>query len=117
VRRRLSYELELVPEDLGLVLPEFSYRASFGDAEENELCPVFVCRLTRARARGGRRCRHGSGGRGTAFFGRLRTPTATSRHGPDCRRRCSRDSFRFPNAGPNSEPVVDGQLPGDRAEG
>jgi isopentenyl-diphosphate Delta-isomerase len=47
VRRRLSYELEVVPEDLGLVLPEFSYRASFGDIEENELCPVFVCRLTR----------------------------------------------------------------------
>jgi isopentenyl-diphosphate Delta-isomerase len=47
VRRRLAYELGLVPESLGLVLPQFSYRASFGDIEENELCPVFVCRLTR----------------------------------------------------------------------
>jgi isopentenyl-diphosphate Delta-isomerase len=46
VRRRLRYELELVPENLTLVLPEFSYRASFRDIEENELCPVFVCRLT-----------------------------------------------------------------------
>ena len=27
------------------VLPDFSYRASDGAVEENELCPVYVCRL------------------------------------------------------------------------
>ena len=30
---------------LTLLLPEFSYRASDGVVEENELCPVYVCRL------------------------------------------------------------------------
>lgn len=46
VRRRLHVELGLVAEDVRLVLPDFSYRASDGAIEENELCPVLVCRLT-----------------------------------------------------------------------
>jgi isopentenyl-diphosphate delta-isomerase len=45
VRRRLTDELGVQARDLTLVLPEFSYRASDGQVEENELCPVYVCRL------------------------------------------------------------------------
>lgn len=43
--RRLRYELGLQPTELRMVLPDFSYRASDGAVEENELCPVLVCRL------------------------------------------------------------------------
>lgn len=46
VRRRLRDELGMVPADLRLVLPAFSYRASADGVEENELCPVYVCRLS-----------------------------------------------------------------------
>ena len=46
VVRRLSFELGLTATKLRLVLPDFSYRASSRGVEENELCPVFVCRLT-----------------------------------------------------------------------
>jgi isopentenyl-diphosphate Delta-isomerase len=45
VQRRLQDELGVRADDLTLVLPDFSYRASDGTVEENELCPVFVCRL------------------------------------------------------------------------
>jgi isopentenyl-diphosphate delta-isomerase len=45
VRRRLRDELGVHARDLTVVLPEFSYRASDGTVEENELCPVYVCRL------------------------------------------------------------------------
>ena len=45
VRRRLRDELGVRARDLTPVLPDFSYRASDGRVEENELCPVYVCRL------------------------------------------------------------------------
>jgi isopentenyl-diphosphate delta-isomerase len=45
VHRRLRDELGVGARELTLLLPEFSYRASDGVVEENELCPVFVCRL------------------------------------------------------------------------
>ena len=45
VRRRLADELGLGAADLRLVLPDFSYRATAGGVEENELCPVYVCTL------------------------------------------------------------------------
>ena len=45
VRRRLRDELGVRAHELTLVLPDFSYRASDGAVEENELCPVYVCRL------------------------------------------------------------------------
>lgn len=51
--RRMRFELGLEPQDLRMVLPDFSYRASDGRVEENELCPVFVCGIAgdvRARA-------------------------------------------------------------------
>lgn len=44
VVRRVAQELGLVPRDLTLALPEFSYRASFAGVEEYELCPVFLAR-------------------------------------------------------------------------
>ncbi len=43
--RRLRFELGVQPSDMRLVLPDFSYRAFDGAVEENELCPVLVCRL------------------------------------------------------------------------
>ena len=45
MHRRLRDELGVPARDLTLVLPDFSYRASDGTIEENELCPVYVCRL------------------------------------------------------------------------
>ena len=45
VRRRLRDELGVRAHDLTPVLPDFSYRASDGAVEENELCPVYVCQL------------------------------------------------------------------------
>jgi isopentenyl-diphosphate delta-isomerase len=45
VHRRLRDELGVGARELTLLLPEFSYRASDGVVEENELCPVYVCRL------------------------------------------------------------------------
>ncbi|MGQ0629641.1 MAG: isopentenyl-diphosphate Delta-isomerase [Sporichthyaceae bacterium] len=44
VTRRLEQELGLAVDDLELVLPQFSYRASFAGIEEHELCPVFLAR-------------------------------------------------------------------------
>ena len=41
--RRLRFELGLEVRQLRMVLPDFSYRASDGRVEENELCPVLVC--------------------------------------------------------------------------
>ncbi len=41
--RRLSFELGLKVRQMRMVLPNFSYRASDGQVEENELCPVLVC--------------------------------------------------------------------------
>jgi isopentenyl-diphosphate Delta-isomerase len=43
--RRLRDELGLRAADVRVVLPDFSYRASAGGVEENELCPVLTCRL------------------------------------------------------------------------
>jgi isopentenyl-diphosphate delta-isomerase len=44
-RRRLLHELGVHAVDLRLVLPDFAYRASYAGVEENELCPVLVCRI------------------------------------------------------------------------
>ena len=43
--RRLRFELGLHVQDMRMVLPDFSYRASDGRVEENEFCPVLVCRI------------------------------------------------------------------------
>ena len=48
VRRRLRDELGVRALGLELVLPRFSYRASDGRVEENELCPVYVCTIVGA---------------------------------------------------------------------
>jgi isopentenyl-diphosphate delta-isomerase len=45
VRRRATYELGLQVESLGLVLPDFSYRAvDASGIVENEFCPVYFAR-------------------------------------------------------------------------
>ncbi len=41
--RRMQSELGLQVQQMRMVLPHFSYRASDGRVEENELCPVLVC--------------------------------------------------------------------------
>ena len=44
--RRLEFELGLCGfRDMRMVLPDFSYRAFDGRIEENEFCPVLVCRI------------------------------------------------------------------------
>ena len=43
--RRLRYELGVQPSEIRMVLPDFAYRAFDGKVEENELCPVLVCRI------------------------------------------------------------------------
>jgi isopentenyl-diphosphate delta-isomerase len=43
--RRMRRELGLDVYDMRMVLPDFSYRASDGRVEENEFCPVLVCRI------------------------------------------------------------------------
>ena len=45
VRRRLRTELGLAARDLVCALPTFRYRAESGGVVENEICPVYLCRL------------------------------------------------------------------------
>lgn len=45
VQRRLFQELGVQASEMRLVLPRFSYRASADGVEENELCPVYLCRI------------------------------------------------------------------------
>lgn len=42
VRRRLRKELGIGDAALELVLPEYRYRASYLEVEENEICPVWI---------------------------------------------------------------------------
>lgn len=46
VRRRLMHELGVSAEHVVCALPDFRYRAEMNGIEENELCPVFLCRIT-----------------------------------------------------------------------
>jgi len=43
--RRLGFELGLEVQQMRMVLPAFSYRAFDGRVEENEFCPVLICRI------------------------------------------------------------------------
>lgn len=45
--RRLRFELGLEVQEMRMILPNFSYRASDGSVEENEFCPVLACLITR----------------------------------------------------------------------
>jgi isopentenyl-diphosphate delta-isomerase len=46
VKRRLDYELGLVPSSLKLVLPDFRYKTELNGIVENEICPVYITRIT-----------------------------------------------------------------------
>ncbi|MBA3724264.1 MAG: isopentenyl-diphosphate Delta-isomerase, partial [Candidatus Levybacteria bacterium] len=46
VKRRLQYELGLVPLTVQLVLPDFRYRTEFNGIVENEICPVYTARVS-----------------------------------------------------------------------
>jgi isopentenyl-diphosphate delta-isomerase len=46
VRRRLRDELGVSAGNLVCALPEFRYRAEMNGIRENEVCPVFLCRIT-----------------------------------------------------------------------
>ncbi|MGA9858744.1 MAG: isopentenyl-diphosphate Delta-isomerase [Solirubrobacteraceae bacterium] len=46
-RRRLGEELGLLPDAIEVALPDFAYRATSPEGVvENEVCPVFVARVT-----------------------------------------------------------------------
>ena len=45
VKRRLLYELGLVPETMEIVLPDFRYRVVLDGMVENEICPVYLVRV------------------------------------------------------------------------
>lgn len=46
VRRRLADELGVTAANLVCALPEFRYRAEMNGVQENEVCPVYLCRIT-----------------------------------------------------------------------
>ena len=46
VRRRLRDELGVAAADLVCALPDFRYHAEMNGIEENEICPVYLCRIT-----------------------------------------------------------------------
>lgn len=46
VRRRLRDELGTSAGNLVCALPDFRYRAEMNGIQENEVCPVFLCRIT-----------------------------------------------------------------------
>lgn len=48
VHRRLRDELGIAAGDLVCALPDFRYRAEMNGIQENEICPVFLCRVTGA---------------------------------------------------------------------
>lgn len=45
VRRRLRDELGVTAENVVCALPDFRYRAEMNGLQENEVCPVFLCRI------------------------------------------------------------------------
>jgi len=47
IKRRLLYELGLVPETLQVVLPNFRYRAEMGGIVENEISPVYFATVSK----------------------------------------------------------------------
>jgi isopentenyl-diphosphate Delta-isomerase len=46
IKRRLQYELGIAPDTLELALPDFRYRTELNGIVENEICPVYIAKVS-----------------------------------------------------------------------
>jgi len=48
IKRRLLFELGLIPQKIIVVLPDYRYRAEMNGIVENEICPVYIATVSQA---------------------------------------------------------------------